>query len=1342
MASSGLEYKFIIVLLVTTLSGYKSFSQVEIPVDMYTGSPSISIPIGTISAGDINESVGLSYNVNTARQESPFGAGWSLEAGGSISREVRSFPDDIGYQTTTQGWLYNNASSVSIALDIKNFTPGTETADFQKLNGFNYLVDTEPDIFNYSFGGVSGSFVIDNGLAIRTMPYHDVKIVMDYGNSSDKRILGFTITTNTGYVYTFDYKISVTKASLQSVYANRDFYIPTEYELYNPSVTYTREWKLSRIDSPNGNYMTFSYQSFSSNNGIRDIGIGLYQYPDPVYQNPSDIITPTVYQINEWIGRAYLSNITASSGEKIDFNYNGTLKTVKISDDRRGVTASERLVKNFEMTYQPVFYYIVASGGGVETISTGQFLKTLTESSGCEIMPPYKFDYTGIKKLNYYQGDYLPAAAGYGVDLWGNPNGATYNKHLFPKLYIYPAEPAAERYRTSPIPNYVGQEVILEGANRNSSSSTARLGALYTITSPEGGVTTFSFEGNQYLDTRTNLNASAGGLRIQSISYFDGISPVTVSKTFEYVDPATGLSSGRLIRKPNYAMPAYKWKSPSGSSFDKTFQTSGLSSDDKWKYLTIRTTEDLTQSETTHGSPVGYKVVTVKRPGAGSSRHEYYLPAIHGENSSGEWLATSNKYARYSTSISMGIVTVGETWMFPYTTNPNFDYQRGLPWKKTEFNEAGTRVKETITTYQNVYKSASTPFKVWGLKYDRYAGSDNANKIFLYGKYFLLTEAQRVPSVETVTSFDIVGGTQLTETTEYIYGSSTHKLLTDIKHTTADGDVLTTSIKYPMDYTTYSTGAVDALAIHSNKSNNRHGIPIETIQKLKKSGSSTTWVTGGTVVKLDPMGHSIPMLKSTWELINTPINLIDFFNSSIVNESGYKFKVDPNYKQTSEIVSYTSLGLVKESRNTISRQTTSVGYGHNTTLPIVHLMNASSVEAAFSDFDNTTGFEFSSATPYYGKGRTGAKGFYPWVMLYKTITKAAVNNYVVSFWVKSNASQTFTISLKNTAGTTTYYSTSITVPSTGSAYQYVQRIIPITAVTASTFKVEIQGSGLSAPPSGNPSPGGTSSTLLPIIDDVFFYPENAEMIATSYNIPFGSTSTTSGSGQASFTEYDKLGRLRFVYDREGNIVKRNIYQYNQETPLVADFSIPYPFTITTGIATTFTASTNDCVTDATYQWDWGSGYVSGTSAQSHTFSTPGTYVVGLKVTSATYGTKSTTKTFTVTNSPFEIDICAKGTIYYSGNIPDLIAACTTITTTPSTNQTIFRVTHQVSGIITYQWKTKDFGSSTWVDVGGNSNEYIFTKTGTNNTSFAVMCQVTSSSSGIGNSPSLEMIFQP
>lgn len=183
------------IAMLLMLCAMQAFAQDEVPVDMYTGSPAISIPLWTITSHDIAEPIALSYDPNGARVETPYGAGWTLHAGGSVSRKVKTFPDDIGYNQTRKGWFYSNSSGV-IATTIGNFTPtadlnastfSDEAADYAKVNGFGYNVDTEPDVFYFNCGGISGSFVFDNALTIRTIPYQDVKIVPAYTSSSDRQ---------------------------------------------------------------------------------------------------------------------------------------------------------------------------------------------------------------------------------------------------------------------------------------------------------------------------------------------------------------------------------------------------------------------------------------------------------------------------------------------------------------------------------------------------------------------------------------------------------------------------------------------------------------------------------------------------------------------------------------------------------------------------------------------------------------------------------------------------------------------------------------------------------------------------------------------------------------------------------------------------------------------------------------------------------------------------------------------------------------------------------------------------------------------------------------------------
>src|SRR5580704_2162967 len=63
----------------------------DIPVSYHTGIPNISIPIYTVQAGALKLPISLSYHASGLKVQenaSWVGAGWSLNAGGAITRSV------------------------------------------------------------------------------------------------------------------------------------------------------------------------------------------------------------------------------------------------------------------------------------------------------------------------------------------------------------------------------------------------------------------------------------------------------------------------------------------------------------------------------------------------------------------------------------------------------------------------------------------------------------------------------------------------------------------------------------------------------------------------------------------------------------------------------------------------------------------------------------------------------------------------------------------------------------------------------------------------------------------------------------------------------------------------------------------------------------------------------------------------------------------------------------------------------------------------------------------------------------------------------------------------------
>jgi hypothetical protein len=169
----------------------------DIPVSYSTGVPNISIPIYTVQDGSVSLPISLSYHASGIKVGEPaswVGQGWSLNAGGIISRTVLGLPDEA-----LEGYL----------------TTGKDMALF-RFNGTNKLragqgkYDTEPDLFSFNVGGYTGKFyfAVDDVLGdaiipIVTVPMQDVKVEIINGSSISLDIQGFVITDPNGVKYTF-----------------------------------------------------------------------------------------------------------------------------------------------------------------------------------------------------------------------------------------------------------------------------------------------------------------------------------------------------------------------------------------------------------------------------------------------------------------------------------------------------------------------------------------------------------------------------------------------------------------------------------------------------------------------------------------------------------------------------------------------------------------------------------------------------------------------------------------------------------------------------------------------------------------------------------------------------------------------------------------------------------------------------------------------------------------------------------------------------------------------------------------------------------------------------------
>ena len=138
-----------------------------------------------VSGKHLNLPVSLNYHSGGNKVDelsSNVGLGWSLSAGGVITRSVFGKPDEMA----SVGYAVNNFDKNN-PVHLKNAAEGSW--------------DTEPDVFYFNVAGFTGKFFIDaissnNIYTIKLVPYQDIQIVREG--------TGWKLTDPSGVEYIFN----------------------------------------------------------------------------------------------------------------------------------------------------------------------------------------------------------------------------------------------------------------------------------------------------------------------------------------------------------------------------------------------------------------------------------------------------------------------------------------------------------------------------------------------------------------------------------------------------------------------------------------------------------------------------------------------------------------------------------------------------------------------------------------------------------------------------------------------------------------------------------------------------------------------------------------------------------------------------------------------------------------------------------------------------------------------------------------------------------------------------------------------------------------------------------
>ncbi|MCB0375059.1 MAG: hypothetical protein KDD04_03985, partial [Sinomicrobium sp.] len=231
----------------------------DIPIGYFTGVPNISIPLVTLQGQNMNIPVSISYHASGIRVSeiaSRVGLGWSLSAGGAVTRSMRGIPDD----TPGAGYLYTNYTVQSLLDNVAD-----QGYVLTMLNDSSEgLLDLESDMYSYNIMGYSGKFHFNQSGAIITHPDGDDKIVPVKINDV---IRGWQITTKEGIIFYLGLSKDHTReANDTSNPTGTSVNIAGGYSIPTPgtyTTNYISSWQLMELEMPSGESFSFEYQSSS-----------------------------------------------------------------------------------------------------------------------------------------------------------------------------------------------------------------------------------------------------------------------------------------------------------------------------------------------------------------------------------------------------------------------------------------------------------------------------------------------------------------------------------------------------------------------------------------------------------------------------------------------------------------------------------------------------------------------------------------------------------------------------------------------------------------------------------------------------------------------------------------------------------------------------------------------------------------------------------------------------------------------------------------------------------------------------------------------------------------------
>jgi hypothetical protein len=563
-------------------------------VDFLSGNPNIQINIWEIKLNGFSLPINLSYNINRVQVENTsswVGLGWDLNVGGSISRNIRDFPDDIKakrpqgiYTTKKFGYIKGGANRVK---DFRMDYAQTWRNTYELVNTSGTIVhwddnkeaykicpdedgdlgsyyDTEPDEFNVSIPGYSHKFFFNQNNQPKFVPYSNLKMSyqldesivnpdwMPY-NHETKGITSFEVYDEDGNKYIFGEPVLAYQYTGSDrwdiMYPGIEATVPSNSNANHIQYICNVEWKLSKIVTKSGDEINFKY-------ALQEVTYGAVSYKSKIERSyVCQYFNKVVKEEKRLISIETKNELVKfiANENRLDLINSRGLNTIEIYNKVNGATALKRRFE-LELGY---FQSNTSESTAYNSIMLqDDFYKRLKLLSISEI----GLDAFEKKHVFEYNETYqLPNRLSAKKDFWGYfNNSANEGKDaLFPTILVYPTLRAPDKISVFDYDNDgSGTPHMYAKGYRFPSSNGDIAGAfgLKKISYPTGGIHDFTFEPNTYF--YKNKNFTGGGLRLKEENIYEPVTKKSITKKYDYSDITDpNKSSGKIINFPVFAYP-------------------------------------------------------------------------------------------------------------------------------------------------------------------------------------------------------------------------------------------------------------------------------------------------------------------------------------------------------------------------------------------------------------------------------------------------------------------------------------------------------------------------------------------------------------------------------------------------------------------------------------------------------------------------------------------------------------------------------------------------------------------------------------------------------------------